>query len=145
MTTDRGIQNNHRAQIECSRAGFILAPGKNRLTSAQYSAFKADKLMRSYLKVGLLSEVPVPASDSEEHMPSAQDTSTDGRLNRLSLEELRQMAKKHKINVDGPDGKPLSRKDLIKLISPKLPKEEAKEKGEPEKAPEDPKGKKKAS
>lgn len=83
---DRGIKNNHGAQITVSSAKIVLAPGYNRLTDEQYEAVKKDRFVVKKFKARILEEVNLDPLQGEP--VTSRDAKDDDGLDGFTKAEL---------------------------------------------------------
>lgn len=111
---DKGVQNNHAAQITISGRpeqkndkgevtqtatdDVVLLPGKNRLTPAQFEQIKSVAVIRNYFEIGLLSEVKAP-----EKAPAPAENGKP--LEKMNKDELTAEAEKRGVAIEDGDTK----------------------------------------
>lgn len=108
--SDRGIRNNGKSLITVSASvkggkDIYLVPGLNRLTREQHRRVLENKVVASYLRVGLLSEVDAPpvekaAGYGEAPAQVNAPPPTDKPLEKMNKAELVAVATEMGLYVD---------------------------------------------
>lgn len=125
---DRGVLNNHKAEIFCSLKELpelVLKPGVNRVTPDQYRALREVPVINNYFEAGLLVDTRLvdeptdPAPEAETKAPEPKPTEPKPQekpLDRMNKEELTARATELGLTVDDA----MTKAELFKNIQTAL-------------------------